>query len=116
MKQENCTFCEGTGQIVSCTTISGFKTCDCIIIPQEEPKQETLEEVAKEYASRYGEIDIVINKAVKFGAEWQQERMYSEEEAGELVYNIIGKYAKQYGIMIDGAKLNALFEQFKKKY
>jgi hypothetical protein len=49
------------------------------------------------------------------GAKWQAERMYSEEEAGELVYNIIGKYAKQYGIMIDGAKLNALFEQFKKK-
>jgi NTP pyrophosphatase (non-canonical NTP hydrolase) len=40
---------------------------------------------------------------------------YSEEEAGELVYNIIGKYAKQYGIMVDGAKLNDLFEQFKKK-
>ena len=37
-KQENCTFCEGTGQIVSSTTTSGFKTCDCIIIPQEEPK------------------------------------------------------------------------------
>ena len=39
-KQEyvKCTFCEGTGQIVSSTTISGFKTCDCIIMPQEEPK------------------------------------------------------------------------------
>ncbi len=37
-KQENCTFCNGTGQIVSSTTISGFKTCDCIIISQEEPK------------------------------------------------------------------------------
>jgi hypothetical protein len=37
-KQENCTFCEGTGQIVSSTTISRFKTCDCIIIPQEELK------------------------------------------------------------------------------
>lgn len=32
MKQENCTFCEGTGQIVSSTTISGFKTCDCKLI------------------------------------------------------------------------------------
>jgi hypothetical protein len=45
----------------------------------------------------------------------QQELMYSEEEAGELVYNIIGEYAKHYGIMIDGAKLNDLFDQFKKK-
>jgi hypothetical protein len=45
----------------------------------------------------------------------QQELMYSEEEAGELVYNIIGEYAKHYGIMIDGVKLNDLFDQFKKK-
>jgi hypothetical protein len=39
-QKEPCLFCEGTGQVVSSTTISGFKTCDCIIIPQEEPKQE----------------------------------------------------------------------------
>ena len=44
----------------------------------------------------------------------KQERMYSEEEAGELVYNIIGEYGKNYGILIGGAKLNELFEQFKK--
>ena len=43
------------------------------------------------------------------------QRSYSEEEAGELVYNIIGEYAKQYGIIVDGAKLNDLFERFKKK-
>ena len=45
----------------------------------------------------------------------EKERMYSEEEVGELVYNIIGEYGKHYGIMIDGSKLNELFEQFKKK-
>jgi len=45
----------------------------------------------------------------------KQEESYSEEEVGELVYNIIGEYGKHYGIMIDGAKLNELFEQFKKK-
>ena len=44
-----------------------------------------------------------------------QERSYSEEEVGELVYNIIGEYGKHYGIMIDGKMLNDLFEQFKKK-
>ena len=49
------------------------------------------------------------------GAKWQQQNSYSEEEAGELVYNIMGEYAKHYGIMIDGTKLNELFEQFKKK-
>jgi hypothetical protein len=38
--EEPCSFCEGKGQIVSSTTISGFKTCDCINIPKEELKQE----------------------------------------------------------------------------
>ena len=46
---------------------------------------------------------------------WQAERMYSEEEVGELLYNVIGEYGKHYGIMIDGKMLNDLFEQFKKK-
>ena len=45
----------------------------------------------------------------------QQERSYSEEEVGELLYNVIGEYGKHYGIMIDGKMLNDLFEQFKKK-
>ena len=39
-KEEICSFCDGTGQVVSSTTISRFKTCDCKIIPKEEPKQE----------------------------------------------------------------------------
>jgi hypothetical protein len=43
-KEEICSFCDGTGQVVSSTTISRFKTCDCKMIPQQ-PKQETLEEV-----------------------------------------------------------------------
>ena len=79
-------------------------------------KQETLEEAAEKYDENntndeYGKS----YRAFKNGAKWQQERMYSEEEVGELVYNIIGEYGKHYGIMIDGSKLNELFEQFKKK-
>jgi hypothetical protein len=236
-KEEPCLFCEGTGQVVSSTTISGFKTCDCINIPQEEskctckehdpyccqvhgscptcvkqeeskqellpdfkitknifdfvtdlsdtkkeestiesaktdwdsligegldeslkewdepkkerkpwsfcetpeekctmnycdengcqnrervlvePKQETLEEEAKEgYNNMPFGIGLIKRRSVfLLGAKWQAERMYSDEEVGELVYNIIGEYGKHYGIMIDGAKLNELFEQFKKK-
>ena len=49
------------------------------------------------------------------GAKWQQERMYSEEGVGEIVYNIVGELAKYHSIIIDGVKLNELFEQFKKK-
>jgi hypothetical protein len=48
-------------------------------------------------------------------ANWQAERSYSEEEVGELVYTIIGQYANQVNIMIDGSIINRLFEQFKKK-
>jgi hypothetical protein len=116
-----------------------------IIIPKEEPKQETLEqidqnnpvtrgstalvykqetleEVAHKMLDDYGiksmgqSIGVLeVKKLMVKIAKWQQERSYSEEEAGELVYNIIGEYGKHYGIMIDGAKLNELFEQFKKK-
>jgi hypothetical protein len=55
------------------------------------------------------------SQGFKEGIEWYTKRSYTEDEAGELVYNILGEYAKHYGIMIDGAKLNELFEQFKKK-
>jgi hypothetical protein len=79
-------------------------------------KQETLEEAAEINCESITHPYCDREKAMFIkGAKWQQERMYSEEEAGELVYNIIGEYGKNYGIMIDGAKLNELFEQFKKK-
>ena len=81
--------------------------------------KETLEEAAENYA-----IDKQNENASKYymalesfqeGAKWQAEKMYSEEEVGELLYNVIGEYGKHYGIMIDGKMLNDLFEQFKKK-
>ena len=84
------------------------------------PKQETLEEAAEKFRSNnpgtmQGGNNTKILNAFKNGAKWQQERMYSEEEVGELLYNVIGEYGKHYGIMIDGKMLNDLFEQFKKK-
>ena len=51
----------------------------------------------------------------EMGVKWQSERMYSEEEVGEILYNAFGEYGKHYGIMLDGALINKLFEQFKKK-
>lgn len=84
---------------------------------QEEPKQETLEEVAKKIYGSDESKDVEYYAFIN-GAKWQQEqdkKRYSEEEAGELVYNIIGKYGKHYDIMFDGAKLNELFEEYKKK-
>ena len=83
--------------------------------------KETLEEFALEQSLKiYGDYDtegIQSNARafIKIGAKWQSERMYSEEEVGELLYNAIGEYGKHYGVMIDGKMLNDLFEQFKKK-
>jgi hypothetical protein len=91
----------------------------------EKTKQETLEKVLAQKLQELNSCDLHGLDEQSFqsgysngfvnGANWKQEKMYSEEEAGELVYNIIGQYAKHYDIMIDGAKLNELFEQFKKK-
>jgi hypothetical protein len=86
----------------------------------EEPKQETLEEVAERlfpFTKDDSENRIITIKRLFWiaGAKWQAERSYSEEEVGELVYNIIGQYANQVNIMIDGSIINGLFEQFKKK-
>ena len=62
---------------------SGYK----IIIPKEEPKQETtLEEAAENYADH--QLKGISDKTSKFecvndfiaGAKWQQERRYSEED------------------------------------
>jgi hypothetical protein len=109
-----------------------FKDCfkpvdECVCDTMKN--KETLEEAAEKYAesNQYDleyydeggyqgiEVKSFAEKLVDFTTKWQQERSYSEEEAGELVYNVIGQYAKQYGIIIDGAKLNDLFERFKKK-
>jgi hypothetical protein len=80
--------------------------CQClgykIIIPQEEPKQKTLEEAAERlHKDKYGifiskDIDVkgqlVIDTAkaaflsgMNEGAKWQQERMYSEEDVIKIV-------------------------------
>jgi len=73
-------------------------------IIEEQHIGHTIDELDKEYIKGFNE-----------GSNYYIERMYSEEDVKELIYNIIGEYAKHYGIMIDGAKLNELFEEFKKK-
>jgi hypothetical protein len=89
-----------------------------IIIPKEEPKQETLEEAAEKYClinniptdqmivktDRSCEFETPVTMFIK-GAKWQQERSYSEEE----VLTIVGD--------CDGSVVQAKkwFEQFKKK-
>jgi hypothetical protein len=98
-----------------------------ILIPQEEPKQEGYicphTKIQCDDECCVSAKDCHITSSLASGMvdcdelkqEWQQERMYSEQEVGELVYTIIGQYANKVNIMIDGSIIDGLFEQFKKK-
>jgi hypothetical protein len=84
-----------------------------IIIPKEEPKQETLEEAAE----RFVNITRLKNPKSLFceGAKWQQERMYSEEDMIEF-----HKWAFQKNRIEESDKttkelLLEWFERFKKE-
>ena len=71
--------------------------------------QETLQEAAEKYWSKqpYNE-DAFIE-----GAKWQQERMYSEEEVYQLLYDLSAQVLNN---KISTPKLlEKWFEQFKKK-
>ena len=58
-----------------------FNSKAVIIIPKEEPKQVTLEEVAEEYAISKSSSSVFQKAHIRdfiAGAKWQQERMYSD--------------------------------------
>jgi hypothetical protein len=103
-----------------------------IIIPQEEPKQETLstklhigevvdesypeafrkQETLEEAAKRtyqkglQDDIDLSFYDGVRLGSKWQAERMYSEEEVLSILNDFIGE---------NPIDVDRWFEQFKKK-
>jgi hypothetical protein len=56
-----------------------------LIIPKEEPKQETLEEfIKKSYLSRLQDcLSVDFADGIKLGIKWQEEKMYSEEDLRE---------------------------------
>ena len=97
-----------------------------IIIPKEEPKQETVGEAAKRIAlETYGEIfskyprggklsnETIIGILTVFfrlGSEWQQEKSYSEEDMKQF-----GLYLGDNLKKLKGKTIDEIFEQFKKK-
>jgi hypothetical protein len=95
-KQENC-----------CTPIGQIKRyVDCIGCDRK-PKQETLEEAAKDWYNKEGLMKpskVEVRAWVK-GAKWQEERMYSEEEVKSILMKI-DRFLR--------ADLDIWFEQFKK--
>jgi hypothetical protein len=87
-----------------------------IIIPQEEPKQETLEEAAERHY-----VNCIPSDRHSFiaGASWQSKRMYSEEEK-ELMIKIFHSYwfennPEHEDNLKEWELSKKLFEQFKKK-
>ena len=77
---------------------------------KEETKQETtLEEAMNQNGYHESDYDKIWREGVEFGTKWQQERMYSEEEA---ITNI--ELAMIQGLTI-GQYRDLLIEQFKKK-
>ena len=78
-----------------------------IIIPKEEPKQETLEEVA-EKSFKY----IDYKNTFIAGAKWQQENSYSEQDMIDFAYKYIDE-RKDQGARAMTPEL--LIKQFKKK-
>jgi len=78
-----------------------------IIIPQEEPKQEILEEVAilncQSITHPYCDREKLM--FIK-GAKWQEERMYNEEEVLSILNDFIGE---------NPIDVDRWFKQFKKK-
>jgi hypothetical protein len=93
-----------------------------IVILQEEPKQETLEEAAEKYSNDWEEIhpeldsdNITPEEVSKIdfiaGAKWQQERMYSEKEVESLLHKFMQSQHPDW----HGYSTTKWFEQFKKK-
>ena len=82
-----------------------------IIIPKEEPKQETLEDAMRQNGYHDKVSDDLWREGAEFGTKWQEERMYSEEDMLEF-----GKFCHNDAHSTNRVKtFKELLEQFKKK-
>lgn len=101
-----------------------------IIIPKEEPKQETLEEASKDYIENtmkfsFNSLETKTQanrmlKCAEFGAKWQTKRMYNEEEVEEIVSKLMhevhcGDIVCTEYVIDFKLSPRKWFEQFKKK-
>jgi hypothetical protein len=94
-----------------------------IIIPHEEPKQETIEEAAERNCISITHPYCDREKEMFFkGANWQAERMYSEEDMKQFAFECVANFLsnndnkveiKLVDVIID--RLNFQFKQFKNK-
>jgi translation initiation factor 2 alpha subunit (eIF-2alpha) len=79
-------------------------------------KQETLEEFAEKVSRAFDNDNYkALMDLVKEGANWQAERMYSEEEVRNIVEQTIEKFYKHRYVETKSEMKELWFEQFKKK-
>lgn len=92
---------------------SETKTTYKIIIPKEEPKQETLEEFIQRQLSlgKYQDQESAIKNSIELTAKWQQERSYNEEEVLDLLFD----FQIHRNDLEKCVEAREWFEQFKKK-
>jgi hypothetical protein len=88
---------------------------DCTCIEDTiDMKQKTLEEAAERFANECNSYDAkLIADGVEYGAKWQAERMYSEEDIMNALHSVELKDNKDYSKIYNGMK--EWFKQFKKK-
>jgi hypothetical protein len=114
------TICSNCGQEKFLHTIGeGIKVSTYIVNAKKEPKQETLEEAAKEFFRKFKHTHSPDNyhlALVEF-AKWQQERMYSEEDMKSAfkVGFSIGYGSDVYAIDEKNKTCEEWFNKIKKK-
>ena len=78
--------------------------------------EETLEEAAENYEKIHGgSYSIGVGKAFKFGAEWQAERMYSEEDLIRFMQFIVSQESLENTSSVSENTAMYYINQFKKK-
>jgi hypothetical protein len=141
-QEELCSFCNGTGQIVSSTKISGFKTCDCINIPQEEPKQtdekgnpltfwgglkkhkkESIEEEAELFAKSRVELDPIYANGLYYGfiqcgmSKWfEAEKIKAQIEENLSVLEMLEIHGTESSMFRVKMRIAGLEQQLKQLY
>ena len=110
------TICNNCGQEKFLHTIGeGVKVSTYVVNPKEEPKQETLEEALNRFKEEHTVLNLypsnILQNIAEFGAKWQQERSYSEEEVLDLLCarNI------EFNLYEGRDEVEKWFKQFKKK-
>jgi hypothetical protein len=82
--------------------------------------KETLKDAAEKYSKRHQDVSGTLGKYLvsavfQDGANWQCERMYSEEEVDLLVNELINQFTNWSGSYVYRDKLIEIYEQLKKK-